>query len=179
MALTYQHLVGDQEPYAETLRLLLALEWPRPPGHPLESITHLYTPHGAGGARPDYAHPRTHNDALAARSHGRLAVEIEEGETAVESETAVLTAGTTTMYVDAYGTEASAREARGIIDRIIADNQPNASRRLNKWDGTAAAIAAFGSNMPDWTHIPADEDADITAQYAGTLDVLWVAARTN
>ena len=178
MTLTYQHLVGAAEPIAETIRLMLVVHWTRPEGAPITVTDFIHSPHGSGAIPPDYGRPRTYNDVQAARSHGRASVEIDEGDTTVESETAVLTAGTTTVYIDAYGTETAVRAARADVDRIIADNQPNAGTRLNKWDGTASAVAAFGANMPDWVHVPADDDADITAQYAGTIDVLWVAART-
>ena len=114
----------------------------------------------------------------ALRSGGKLSVELSEGETDVESETAVLATGKTVIYLDVRGFEKDIASARLNIDRIIMERQPNASRPLHKWDGLAAGIIGLEENMPSWVHTPADEDEDVSAQYSGSVTVLWAASAT-
>ena len=188
MTLTYQGLAqapgqpvpgAVPEPFAETVRRRLESRWPNPHDEPI-GAPFIHSTFGSGGAPPDYDRPRTYNDALAARSHGRLAVEIEEGDTTASGETAALTTGETAVYIDIYGSPKAVHDARRQIDDLIASDQPTVNNRWRQWHNHSfSAIIGLKENVPDWTYVPADEDADITAQYAGTITVLWAAARTN
>ena len=155
------------EPIAETIRHLFASTLPPDDRAALVGV------YGVGETAPDYARPLKPNDVMAVRAKGRGTIELSAGDTEAKTDTPYLTTGTSTVYVDVFGTPAIADRLRREVEIVLTRIRINSSHAIPQWTGDASAITRIDMHAPNWHHIAEDAAAGTDEQWAGEIICHW------
>ena len=168
-----QYLVGDPEPYAETIRKMLHTGWIAANTGKRPTIASGYHKDGAAYTTGDPA--LTPNDWTALGKDD--IIRLHDGASVRESPEN-WARGTqrhiATVYIDVISYDsATAGLYAAEIDRIILDSVPDTSTRLPKSDGSDSAITTFDRLAIDWTVLAAIPKGRRYYQLSGELGCLW------
>ena len=155
------------EPIVETIRYLLAFALPPADREALVST------YGTGDAEPTYDRPLTSNDVMAVRARGKGTIELSTGDDEAETATPSLTIGKATIYIDVFGTPATAERLRHAVDNVLFRVRVDAAHPIPTWAGDASAVTNLAKPVPNWHHIAQDTQAGIDEQWAGELYCSW------
>lgn len=151
-------LVGDWEPFSESVRKWLYDSWTGTKPRMVSQFGY-----------DDQQNELTENDWKALMRDRADYISLRTGETRTLSSANHWAERATTIYIDIFSETKAADLALAIDEIIIANPVPT----INKTNGEASAILGFFEYTPDWTAIQKDTNVGLVTQYAGEIDVIY------
>ena len=172
MAITFTNLVGARENLDKTIADLLSDNWTA------SNITGTITPFFSNDtdepdqlARPDGSYV----NEIRVNYSSRLKYETEEFELNGEDKHA---------WVCVCFIEIQAESLQVLLDmedevhRILWENRPNGSTRLNKSDGNPSEVAFFEESEPEFERLEPDDQLDQTPTSQAELKMVYFKIKT-
>lgn len=172
MAITFTNLVGARENLDKTIADLLSDNWTA------SNITGTITPFFSNDtdepdqlARPDGSYV----NEIRVNYSSRLKYETEEFELNGEDKHA---------WVCVCFIEIQAESLQVLLDmedevhRILWENRPNGSTRLNKSDGNPSEVAFFEESEPEFERLEPDDELDQTPTSQAELKMVYFKIKT-
>ena len=171
MAVTFTNLVGSRENLDKTIADLLSDNWTA------SNITGTITPYFASDtdepdqlARPDGSFV----DEVRVNYSNRLKY---DGEFEVNGDDKHAWVCTCFIEIQAQSLQVLL-DMEDEIHRILWENRPNGSTRLNKSDGNPSEVAFFEESEPEFERLEPDDEVDQTPTSQAELKMIYYKIKT-
>lgn len=172
MTITDQYLVGNPEPFSETLRKWFFDLWVNAKTDNVKPK--FMSPHGVDGAVADLTKSVSSTDWQAFINQDFIRLK-QVGQIPTNDKTGGLgqVRSIYMVHIDIFSESANRQYLFGKhINDIIHDNMPNNQNRINKTDGQTSAIATFDRTHIHWEQIGEFKDVGVVMQLAGELGIV-------
>ena len=171
MAVTFTNLVGSRENLDKTIADLLSDNWTA------SNITGTITPYFASDtdepdqlARPDGSFV----DEVRVNYSNRLKY---DGEFEVNGDDKHAWVCTCFIEIQAQSLQVLL-DMEDEVHRILWENRPNGSTRLNKSDGNPSEVAFFEESEPEFERLEPDDEVDQTPTSQAELKMIYYKIKT-
>ena len=172
MAITFTNLVGARENLDKTIADLLSDNWTA------SNITGTITPFFSNDtdepdqlARPDGSYV----NEIRVNYSSRLKYETEEFELNGEDKHAWVCV----CFIEIQGESLQVLlDMEDEVHRILWENRPNGSTRLNKSDGNPSEVAFFEESEPEFERLEPDDQLDQTPTSQAELRMVYFKIKT-